>query len=129
MAATVNRFISDLIKKQAIFEDGKNFGYLTKSLQLKHILSSEEDAHKVRDEAVVYSTDKKMFKVPLALTLKAKDSLLKLHFNKITSNAQVKLTCSDGSSVHFSSDKLLDGFKNYVLEMDKSVQLSIVPPS
>lgn len=65
IAAQVNRFITDQLKQKAIFEDGKNFKYLTNNLQLKQILQSETDSYKVKDEAKLFRTDKKMYGIPL----------------------------------------------------------------
>ena len=58
VASRVNRFITDSLKQKAIFEDGKDFTYLKRGLELKQVLSSEKDQHKVKDEAQVYMTDK-----------------------------------------------------------------------
>ena len=47
----MNRFILGSLKQRLVFEDGKNFNYLIKSLQMKHILKSDADARKVKDDA------------------------------------------------------------------------------
>lgn len=54
VAAEINRFITESLKQRTIFEDAKSFRYLTRSLQIKKILGSEEDAEKLKDEARVY---------------------------------------------------------------------------
>ena len=124
MAAQVNRFITDNLKQKAIFEDGKNFNYLTNGLQLKHILSSEEDSYKVRDEATLIKTDKKMFKIPYEFNIRSDSSLLKIHFKKITTSNNLKLRSGTGQQMTFGTEQLKDGFKNYIMGPDSKVTIT-----
>ena len=120
----MNRFITDNLKQKAIFEDGKNFNYLTNGLQLKHILSSEEDSYKVRDEATLIKTDKKMFKIPYEFNIRSDSSLLKIHFKKITTSSNLKLRSGTGQQMTFGTEQLKDGFKNYIMGPDSKVTIT-----
>lgn len=104
IAARVNRNITEQLKQKAIFEDGKEFNYLTQSLQLKAILASEEDSHTVYKEAQAFVSDKKMYSIPLDIKINSSDSLMKIHFNKINTPCSIKLTQNGGDSISFSGE-------------------------
>ena len=68
VTTSFNRFVAEFLKERRIFEDGQTFKYLTKSLQLKYILSNEDDSLKIA-EAKMYQTDKKMYQVPIECSI------------------------------------------------------------
>lgn len=82
---------------------------------------------KMREDARVYVTDKKMFKIPLELKINSNNKLLKIHFNKISSECRVKLTLPNGGAMTFSKESLNEGIKNYILDTDSSVGLKLLP--
>ena len=69
---------------------------------MKHILLNEQDAIKVRHDAKVYQTDKRMFKIPYEFEIRSEDDPMKIHFNKILTSSCVKLTPSEGNSIDFT---------------------------
>ena len=127
IASNANRFVIDSLKQRAVFEDGKTFKYLINSMMQKALLNSEDDKLKVREDARVYVTDKKMFKIPYEFKINSGNKLLKIHFSKINSECLIKLTLPNGGTMTFSQDSLKDGIKNYILDTDSSVGLKLLP--
>ena len=123
----MNRFITDTLKQRTIFADGKNFNYLISGLLQKKILQNEKDAPKIFKEAKLYSTDNKMYNVPLSVEVRAEDSPQKLHFSKVQTPKTIKLTASEGGVHNLSSDKMKQGMKNFIIEAGKSVKIELSP--
>ena len=66
-----------------------------------------------------------MFSIPLDFKIQSKNSLMKIHFNKINTPCSIKLVGQGGDQVSFSGEQLKDGIKNYILDADSSINLSL----
>lgn len=101
-------------------------------MQLKHILSSEEDAKNIRKEAQVFATDSKMYQVPIEFELKARDLPIKVHFKKISTSFSIKLTpksLMNQAAMNYTADLMREGTKNFIIGANQSVNVSFEPGS
>lgn len=66
-----------------------------------------------------------MYRLPLAFSIKSNDSLLKIHFNKINTDCQIKLENDSGVSMLFSRDELKKGVKNFIMDTNSKVDFKV----
>ena len=117
------------VKQTNIFQDGKTFRSIIQGLQQKAILKEKEDAPKIRNEARIYSTDSKMYEVPILIELQAGDKPQKVHFKKIKTPNDVLLSSSDGQAVAFSAETILTDTRNFLMEAGSKLKIKLMPSS
>jgi hypothetical protein len=97
IAAKINSFICESLKSKQIFEEGRSFSYLINQLQLKSLAQSTEDSWLIKDKAVVYQTDKRMYYINQKYVIEPQNYIRKLHFNKIAAANFIKVTDEEGT--------------------------------
>lgn len=112
-----------------IFEDGKDFSFLIQNMQLKHLLESEADCHKVRDDKVVYTTDKQMFQIPINAKLVSNDGPMRVKFTKIQTSCQLTFTNQENDRIvlRSSDTKMAKGCQ--IVDDGSSLTVNVEPES
>lgn len=70
-----------------------------------------------------------MCRVPLQIEIHANKEPLKVHFSKIKTANDIKVSSSDGQLKTFSGEKLKQGLKNTIVDLGKKIKITLTPPS
>ena len=97
----INRHIMNIFKARSIFKDGRKFNFMRHQMLMRHILSSP-DKNLISKLNQEFKTDSKMFQSNINLAIESKQSMLKVHFKKFSSDDMMKVLQPDAREIELS---------------------------